>query len=53
MRKKWDIDFWKKSTKEAFNEVRKELQEKSELSDTEIKELLEGLYYAVSEEYGN
>ena len=53
MCEKWDIDFWKKSTKKTFNEIRQELKEKSELSDEEIKEMLECLYYAVSEEYGN
>ena len=53
MSKKWDIDFWKNSTKKTFNETRKELQERSEFTDDEIKEMLECLYYAVSEEYGN
>lgn len=53
MNKKWNIDFWKTSTKKTFDEIRKELKEKSELTDNEIKEILECLYYAVSEEYGN
>lgn len=50
---KLKIDFWHKSTKETFDKFKKELKEKSTLTEKEINEWLEILYYAVSEEYGN
>lgn len=48
---KFDIEFWKSSTKKCFDETAKELIEKG-FTKLEAKELLEGLYYAVADEYG-
>ena len=48
---KFDIEFWKSSTKKYFNETADELMDLG-LTKKEVKELLEGLYYAVANEYG-
>ena len=48
---KFDIEFLKTSTKRCFEETAKDLILKG-FTKTEAKEILEGLYYAVADEYG-
>lgn len=47
-----DIEFWNKSTEKCFKNFSKELKNRSDLTDEEIKDWLEGIYYAVASEFG-
>lgn len=49
---KFDIEFWHSDTEKEFKKIRKELVERSNMTQKEATELLEGLYYLVANEYG-
>ena len=49
---KLKINFWHKSNEETFNKFKKELKEKSTLTEKEINEWLEKLFYAVADDFG-
>ena len=49
---KLEIDFYKSDTKSFFDNAVRELRDKG-MENEDIKELLEGLYYAVANEYGD
>ncbi len=50
---KLDIDFYKKSTKKAFLQAKKELIDNCKYNEKKANDFLEGLYYAVANEYGD
>ena len=49
---KFDIDFWKEETKDEFDKYLKTIFMRSNMTAKEVTELLESIYYTVSNEFG-